>query len=43
MKVDKPGGGLLNEGDCERDTQDRLDDLFRSMVGKRITYPGLVA
>ena len=33
----------LNEGNCERDTQDRLDDLFRSMVGKTITYPELVA
>ncbi|MDE0153456.1 MAG: IS1595 family transposase [Gammaproteobacteria bacterium] len=28
----------LNEGNVERDTQDRLDDLFRAMVGKRITY-----
>lgn len=33
----------LNEGNCERDTQDRLDDLFRSMVGKTITYEELVA
>lgn len=33
----------LNEGNCERDTQDRLDDLFRSMVGKTITYRELVA
>jgi transposase-like protein len=33
----------LNEGNCERDTQDRLDDLFRSMVGKTVTYDELVA
>lgn len=33
----------LNEGDCQRDTQDRLDDLFRAMVGKTITYRELVA
>ncbi|MCY4128808.1 MAG: IS1595 family transposase [Gammaproteobacteria bacterium] len=33
----------LNEGNCERDTQDRLDDLFRGMVGKTITYEELVA
>ena len=33
----------LNEGNCERDTQDRLDDLFRSMVGKTITYEALTA
>ena len=33
----------LNEGNCERDTQDRLDDLFRAMVGKTITYEELVA
>ena len=33
----------LNEGNCERDTQDRLDDLFRSMVGKTITYKELTA
>ncbi len=33
----------LNEGNCERDTQDRLDDLFRAMVGKTITYEELVS
>lgn len=33
----------LNEGNCERDTQDRLDDLFRSMVGKTITYEELTS
>lgn len=33
----------LNEGNCERDTQDRLDDLFRGMVGKTITYEELVS
>ena len=33
----------LNEGNCERDTQDRLDDLFRSMAGKTITYEELDA
>ena len=31
----------LNEGNCERDTQDRLDDLFRAMSGKTITYKEL--
>lgn len=33
----------LNEGNCERDTQDRLDDLFRGMTGKKITYDALTA
>ncbi len=33
----------LNEGNCQRDTQDRLDDLFRNMVGKKITYDQLTA
>ncbi|MDE0094875.1 MAG: IS1595 family transposase [Gammaproteobacteria bacterium] len=33
----------LNQGNCERDTQDRLDDLFRAMVGKTITYSELTA
>ena len=33
----------LNEGNCERDTQDRLDDLFRAMVGKTITYKQLTS
>lgn len=33
----------LNEGNCERDTQDRLDDLFRAMAGKTITYGELTA
>ena len=33
----------LNEGSCQRDTQDRLDDLFRAMVGKRITYEELTS
>ena len=33
----------LNEGNCERDTQDRLNDLFRGMVGKTITYDQLTA
>lgn len=32
----------LNEGDCERDTKERMNDLFRSMVGKTITYEGLI-
>ena len=31
----------LNEENCEVDTQDRLDVLFRGMVGKTITYTGL--
>ena len=33
----------LNEGNCERDTQDRLDDLFRAMSGKTVTYEELTA
>jgi len=33
----------LNEGNCQRDTQDRLDDLFRNMAGKTITYDQLTA
>ena len=33
----------LNEGNVKRDTQDRLDDLFRAMHGKEITYAGLTA
>lgn len=33
----------LNEGNCERDTQDRLDDLFRAMVDKTITYKELTS
>lgn len=33
----------LNEGNCERDTQDRLDDLFRAMTGKTITREELMA
>lgn len=32
----------LNEGNVDRNTQDRLDDLFRAMVGKTITYEQLV-
>ncbi len=34
---------VLNKGNCERDTKDRLDDLFRSMSGKTITYKELTA
>ena len=33
----------LNEGNVTRDTQDRLDDLFRGMTGKTITYKTLTA
>ena len=33
----------LNEGNCERDTQDRFDDLFRAMVSKTITFEELTA
>ena len=33
----------LNEGNCDRDTQDRLDDLFKSMAGKTITYEKLTS
>lgn len=33
----------LNEGNCEIDTEDRLDSLFKAMVGKTITYKELTA
>ena len=33
----------LNEGNCEIDTEERLDSLFKSMVGKTITYKELTA
>lgn len=33
----------LSEGNVDRDTQDRMDDLFRAAVGKRITYEGLTS
>ena len=33
----------LNEGSCTRDTQDRLNDLFRAMEGKTLTYKELTA
>ena len=33
----------LNEGNCEIDTEDRLDSLFKSMVGKTITFRELTA
>ena len=33
----------LNEGRCTRDTQDRMNDLFRAMEGKTITYEELTA
>ena len=33
----------LNEGNCDRDTQDRLDALFKAMVGKTITYKELTS
>ena len=33
----------LNEGNCDRDTQDRLDDLFKAMAGKTITYKKLTS
>ena len=33
----------LNEGSCSRDTQDRMDDIFKAMAGKTITYRELVA
>ena len=31
----------LNEGNCVRNTQDRLADLFAAMAGKTITYEAL--
>ena len=31
----------LNDGNCERDTQDRLNSLFNKMAGKQITYKEL--
>ena len=33
----------LNDGNCQEDTQDRLDNLFRKMTGKTITYKELVS
>ncbi len=33
----------LNEGNCEIDTSQRLDSLFRGLVGKTITYRELTA
>ena len=33
----------LNEGSVDRDTQDRLNDLFKAMPGKTITYEGLTS
>ena len=33
----------LNEGNCEIDTEDRLASLFRSMVGKKITFEELTS
>ena len=33
----------LNEGNCARDTQDRLDSLFSNMAGKEITYEKLTS
>ena len=33
----------LNEGNCEFDMEDRLDDLFCGLVGKTITYERLTA
>lgn len=33
----------LNEGSCSRDTQDRMNDLFRAMEGKTFTYGELTA
>jgi len=33
----------LNEGNVRVDTQDRLDALFRNMVGKTITFEELVS
>ena len=33
----------LRWGNVNRNTQDRLDDLFRAMIGKTIMYEGLTA
>ena len=33
----------LNLGNFERDTRDRVDSLFRSMVGMAITFEALTA
>lgn len=33
----------LNEGNCQVDTQDRLDSLFRNMGNKKVTYQELVS
>ena len=32
---------LLNEGNCQIDTEDRMQALFQAMPGKTITYAGL--
>ena len=40
MSMNLPFGWM--RGNCERDTQDRLDDLFRGMVGKTVSYGELV-
>ena len=34
---------MLNECDCARDTQDRVDDQFEVNSGKTITYPDWIA
>ena len=33
----------LNEGNVDRDTQDRLDDLFKAMMGKTVTFEKLIS
>ncbi len=33
----------LNEGNCSRDTQDRINDLFKSMTDKTITFEKLTS
>lgn len=33
----------LNEGDCKRDTIDRMNDLLRQATGKRLTYQSLIS
>ena len=33
----------LNEGNCQVDTEDRMQALFQAKLGKMMTYAGLTA
>lgn len=41
--VDEFAFCLNGEGNCERDTIDRIDDVCRNAVGKRLTYERLIS